>query len=280
MLLARGYSAEEIEARGYRSLPPDGRWKIASQCHNGNWSVLSGVPGFFVATNHDGEPFWTIAGAPGLLIPCRDPDGHIRAYRIRPDSQDGGKYRWLSSTDKPNGVGSGVHCHVTRPLTGELQSGTVWITEGEIKSDLAAERLRATLVSIPGVNSWNRALRDIATLLPNGGRIVAAFDADWRKNPTVHEALWSLCQTCNALGYETLTAQWDPKWKGLDDLLIAGMAPELKPITELPEPEWTMKWSTARILADAPAKMPGQAVRLRIIRERLATVLKDLFRLQ
>jgi hypothetical protein len=112
-------------------------------------------------------------------------------------------------------------------------------------------------------------------LLPAGGRVVVALDADWREKPQVHAALWGLAQACTALGYETKVALWDSAWKGLDDSLVGGHRPELHPLEKIPEPEWRLKVSS-QILADAPNRRQPAAMPLATaregIREQLAAV--------
>src|SRR2546421_13590 len=71
----RGFIDAEIQARGYRSLPLRGRAALAKACHNGHPDDLIAVPGFWTATGEGGCRYWSIAGSPGLLIPCRAPDG-------------------------------------------------------------------------------------------------------------------------------------------------------------------------------------------------------------
>jgi hypothetical protein len=266
-LRARGYRPEEVQARAYGGLRLQGR---AALCRRIRDQVsLAGVPGFFTKAGGDGEPYWTLTGSPGLLLPARSPGGLIRALRIRPDDpQGGGKYRWLSSDNKPGGTRSGAHCHVARPL-GDLQDGATWITEGEIKSDLSAERLGAVVLSFPGVDLWPLALSDLAELLPGGGRVVVALDADWRDNPAVHAALHALLLACPALGYRVDVALWDPARKGLDDLLTAGLRPELHTLAAVPAPPWRLKWSS-KVLTEPPARATAPAVPLTEMRARLA----------
>jgi hypothetical protein len=129
----------------------------------------------------------------------------------------------------------------------------VWIVEGEIKADLVALWLGAFVVSIPGVSSWSLALDDLAELLPNGGSVVVALDADWRKNAQVHTAAWSLAQACTALGYRTEVALWGVEHKGLDDLLVAGLSPLRTAVADMPPPTWAPKIS-ARVLAPRPPR--------------------------
>jgi hypothetical protein len=267
-LLARGYSDAEIELRDYRSLGLQGRARLAQEIQAAE--LLDGIPGFYIAGNERGT-YPTLAGSPGLLIPVRAPNKQVRGMRIRPDDAgEGGKYRWFSSADKLGGTASGSFCHVARPVLRQVEDPTIWITEGEIKADLSAERLGAVVVSIPGVDLWSRALADLAELLPNGGRVVVALDADWREKPRVHHALYSLLMACPGLGYETGAALWDlTSGKGLDNLLIAGHQPEILPPTAIPAPRWEMKL-TSRIVCELSMTLSSPpAIALEDLRRRL-----------
>jgi hypothetical protein len=251
-LLARGYSEKEIAECGYGSLPLQGRARLCREIMAADPLALDGVPGFYRRDGKGGD-YWTLAGSPGLLIPCRAPDGRIRGVRIRPDDPgEGGKYRWLSSKDRPGGCGSGVHCHVARPPV--VRDDRLWVVEGEIKADLSAARLAAVVVSIPGVDSWARVLFDVRDLLPPHGRVVVALDADWRVKLPVHQAAWNLTLALQALNFVTEFAQWNEKHKGLDDLMTAGLWPEVHhPQTVLPAPVWSQKMAS-RLLADVPPR--------------------------
>jgi hypothetical protein len=272
----RGYLREEIERRAYRTLPLQHRAYLAGQAHGGDASLLAGVPGFYLRTGSDGSAFWTLAGRPGLLIPCLDSWGRIRAFRVRPDEPgpDGAKYVWLSSKGRPGGTGSGTHCHVSRPLSGRLQDVAVWVTEGEIKADLASERLGAVLLSIPGVGLWSRCLPDLADLLPGGGRVVIAMDADWRDKPPVHTAAWRLCLASGLLGYEVKVASWHTAKKGLDNLLTAGLTPALRPPGDLPPPDWKGRVASV-ILAETTAPTAMEARTLEAVRKLLPALLAE-----
>jgi hypothetical protein len=154
----------------------------------------------------------------------------------------------------------------------------VWITEGEIKADLSAERLGAVVVSIPGVELWSRALPDLEELLPHGGRVVVALDADWREKPRVHNAFFNILLACTTLGYETEAALWDVRsGKGLDDLLINGDRPEIHPAAAIPAPRWEMKL-TSQMLSELPATTPEMTgVSLHDLRQKTPTAYAEKF---
>src|SRR5205823_5320190 len=174
-LTERGFSRDEILARGYASLRGgEDRGRVLSDVRRNNRDLsLDGVPGLY----RSGAGWHCLAGNAGLLIPVRGPRREIRGLRIRPDDPkklEEGKYRWLSSPGRKCGAGSGAHVHVARPR-GKVGDPALWVTEGELKADYASERLGAVVLSIPGVDLWARALPDIQTLLPTPGRVVVAM---------------------------------------------------------------------------------------------------------
>ncbi len=273
LLQQRGFSSEEITGRGYRTLPESGRARLVKQC-KANDTAPYGIPGFYRANGCYGQ-FWTLAGLTGILIPCLAPNGWIRGYQIRPtDPREGGKYRWLSSANRPGGTSSGVHCHVARPLSSAISDEAVWITEGIFKADLAAERLGTIVLSIPGVACWRQALPDLVELLPFGGEVVVAMDADWRANVAVQQAVWCLSQVCGAAGYSVEVAVWEPTHKGLDDLLTAGLRPQRTvPSTSL-APAWTPKVSSRRLAEmTATPRTTAGIITLAAMRARLPEML-------
>jgi len=240
----------------------------------------NGIPGLTLKTGDHGE-YWSLAGSPGLLIACRSPSRLIRGLRIRPDGpmaagKGGGKYRWFSSTDMPGGTASGAHCHVAIPAV-DTDPGTVWLTEGEFKAEIAADRLGVKVISIPGVGTWSRALADLTELLPDGGRVVVAMDADWATNPAVLAAVWGLVRASRALGYRAEVASWAEPFKGLDDALVAGVSPEVSTPDGLPDLEWKLKWQS-RILCPSPRRPTPRPITLAAMRARIEGEIRGLAR--
>jgi hypothetical protein len=216
-LLSRGFPAELVREKQYRTLPPRGRRKLAEEV--GASADLSGVPGFYW---DDKGP--CLAGPPGILVPFRDFGGRIVGLQVRRDRDLGkGKYVWLSSAGRPGGAPARAVLHVAgwRP-----RPARVWVTEGPLKADYCAWRLGEPFVAVPGVGLWRRAGVVPALLQAGVDRVVVAYDADWRQKRPVRRALRQLAGTLALAGFEVEVAVWRGA-KGLDDLLSAGGEPEL-----------------------------------------------------
>ncbi len=276
-LIRRGIAHERI-AGGYGTLPLKGRSSICRAMEAAGID-LAGIPGFTIKTGDHGD-YWTLAGSPGLLIACRPPSRLIRGLRIKPDGPTaagkGGKYRWFSSAEMPGGTASGAHCHVAIPAS-DSDPATIWVTEGEIKSEIAADRLGAKIISIPGVGIWPKALADVAELLPDGGRVVVAMDADWATNPAVLSAVWGLVRASRALGYRAEVASWANPFKGLDDALAGGVRPKVSTPDGLPDLDWKLKWQS-RILCPCPKRPTPRPITLAAMRARIGGEIRGLAR--
>ena len=229
----RQLTPDQIQRRGYRSMPTEGRARLVARLIEklGGAEELAGVPGFFVSRKGGAAGYWTLAGAEGLLVPMRAPQGRLAGFQIRnmaPQCKKGSRYTWLSSKpDKyPGGTGSGTVPHVARPA--ERTGARVWVTEGPLKADLSADRLGEVVVALPGVGVRAGLLETLREL--GAGEVVVAFDADKRHKPQVLKAEADLLAELKAAGLEVLVADWDETdGKGLDDLLLAGRAPALAP---------------------------------------------------
>lgn len=221
-LRQRGLSDAEILRRRYRTLPLDGRAALAkhlvAQC---GAEICAQIPGFYLEARND-RRWWTLAGAPGLLIPVRDIDGRIVALKVRADDPgEGSKYTYLSST-KYGGPGPGAQVHV--PLHSGPHGATVRVTEGEIKGDVATALSGVLTIAVPGVAVWRQALPVLQALQP--ARVLLSFDADWRQNPHVARALSQAAMALAEVGHTVVIEVWDAsQGKGIDDLFAAGYTP-------------------------------------------------------
>jgi uncharacterized protein DUF3854 len=215
-LRQRGLVDSEIHRQHYGTLPLKGRAALAQRIVN--WwgaDVCAQVPGFHRA-ERNGQRWWTLAGAAGLLIPVRNLDSHIVALKVRADAPgDGPKYTTVSSA-KHGGPSPGAQVHV--PLHEGPTGDTVRLTEGELKADVTTALSGQLTVSIPGVAMWRKALPVLQALRPQ--RVLLAFDADWRTNSHVAQALGHAAFALVTGGYVVQVEVWVPALgKGIDDLL-------------------------------------------------------------
>ena len=226
-LVTRGLAEAEITDRGYRTLPVKGRAAICR--HLLDSGELAGVPGFYVRQSATGT-WWTLAGPQGLVISVRDAHDRIVALRIRPDEPHGGKYIWLSSRGRRCGTACSAYCHIARPLR-PVTDPRIWLTEGELKADIASERLGAIVVSVPGVGSWRLALAVILELAEAGAEVVVAFDSDARTNMHVGACERELVAALHEAGREVYRADWPGEFNGLDDALADGAEVTVRPVS-------------------------------------------------
>jgi hypothetical protein len=184
--------------------------------------ALLGIPGFFQAQRGG----WVLGGKPGILIPVRDQEGRIQGLQVRVADHDaeGGRYRWLSSNEKPGGASSGVPMHVARPVGG-LRQELVWVTEGPLKADVSAHYLGATVLGVAGVVNWHDVPKFVQPLSRPGApaQVVVAYDADAQENAQVAESRKALVSALLAVHAIVSLAIWPmSQGKGLDDVLKSG----------------------------------------------------------
>jgi DNA primase len=224
-LRQRGLPDVAIVRCGYRTLPRDGRAALArrlvARCGP---DTCARVPGLWVDTQGT-RRWWTLAGAPGLLIPVRNIDNRIVALKVRADSAgEGPKYTYLSSR-MHNGPGPGAPVHVS--LHAFSLEVPVRLTEGELKADVATAFSGVLTIAVPGVTLWRQALPILAALQPT--QVLLAFDSDWRHNPYVARALAQATQALVEAGYTVGVETWNvSQGKGIDDVLAAGYTPTLQ----------------------------------------------------
>jgi len=82
-LRERGLTDERIERNQYRSMPVGESSRILLSSMLSNFHDLDGIPGFY----EDKRGGWTLAGAPGILVPYRNCDGLIQGLQIRCDNE-------------------------------------------------------------------------------------------------------------------------------------------------------------------------------------------------
>jgi hypothetical protein len=223
-LRRRGFCDEQIDRRGYRSLPVRGRARLARDLRERFGDAILSVPGFVVKEGRGGQHYITVAGAGGLVIPVRDSAGRIAALIARRDDGDNGpRYSYLSSA-KFSGPGPGTPAHF--PLGMTAPCATVRITEGALKADIAFALSGLPTVGAASASNWRPALDALAAL--GCATVRLAFDADTRENAHVARALADCAQAATAAGLAVELELWDKQdGKGIDDLLAGGKAPEV-----------------------------------------------------
>ena len=221
-LRGRGLSDEEIDRRGYRTLPVHGRARLARDLRERLGDKLLTVPGFVAqAGREDGKPYLTIAGAAGLLVPVRDQAGRIvaicRAATATPGAGNTPTCRVQTWRPRP-GRAADVPLGIVAPAE------TVRLTEGALKADVAA-----ALSGLPTIGAAGLAGCRPSTCSGLGCKTVRlAFDADALDNAHVARALVGLLEAAAAAGLAVEMERWDKAdGKGIDDLLAAGKTPDV-----------------------------------------------------
>lgn len=214
-LQKRGLSLPTIQQHRFKSIIPHDFNRATKELYEKYGDDLFRVPGFFP----------TDAGAAvnltdnGILIPVRDLDGSIISIKIRKDgTQFGNRYISLSSKKK-NGPGASATVHV--PLNKfQRPVSCVWATEGELKCEVATEKLKTLCISMPGVAAW-RQIFPVAEQL-GAKEIIIALDRDMETKPQVARSAAAFTAAALARVRLVKIAVWDNAHKGIDDALQAG----------------------------------------------------------
>jgi hypothetical protein len=217
-LRQRGLPDELIQQR-YRSVPRENveRWSICRQLVREGYD-LDRVPGFYVRESRSGGLYWDFScyGA-GIFIPMIGVSGLIQGFKIRIDAAGKKRYRTFSSAGLPSGASPGAPVHVSIPIGG-ASFERVWVTEGELKADVAAHLLSRVFISVPGVTVW----REVKEVLHAFGahEAVIAFDADQATNRDVENAKDGLAADL-APNFRVFDCRWDGHMgKGIDEALV------------------------------------------------------------
>ncbi len=213
-LMARGLSESEIERNGYRSTPTkDDGDRIAREMSS---IGLEGVPGFF---KRGGEWHMRDYGA-GFFVPVRDEHLRIVGLQIRRDEGEP-RYIWFSSSNYPHGTPSSSPVHYARPHL-LCDASEVILTEGGLKADVASYLLDAPIIAGGGVHNFGQNFAEnTKAKFPNLQTILIAFDSDYRTKPQVKTALEKLMRNLSGVGFRVKVRTWPPRYKGIDDYLLA-----------------------------------------------------------
>ncbi|MFC4812785.1 hypothetical protein [Paenibacillus sp. GCM10023250] len=155
--------------------------------------------------------------------------------------KQGQRYWWWSSGSKDNGasIGDPLPAHLALPSpclkywkVGDtadtiVDCSEVWVTEGALKADKAADGLVKPVFGIPGAGAFSLLLEPLKAL--GCKHIIFAYDADV---VTTKEVEMALGQCVEYFAKETemqlSLAMWDISLgKGIDDLLDHGYLPQV-----------------------------------------------------
>ena len=220
-LLARGLSSEDINRLGYRTTPAVRAPKIVTQLLE-RGCELQGVPGFY-CDEDNGRWKLDIRGS-GIMLPDRNSQGQIEAIQIRLDKVHKSKFNNLTSVDRYYGTSATCCPHF---VGFSDDTDVVFLTEGVMKSDIAHYLSRElgcprAFVGLTGVGNINQFLRALQELQELGiWKIKVAFDMDAISNENVRAARNRVLETGCDAGFEMTPMSWDPRYKGIDDLLLS-----------------------------------------------------------
>lgn len=216
-LRGRGLTDEEIALRGYKSIRTcsEERQTISRLlARTFGQDVIADVPGF-LEMGH-GTGLWTFGGARGFLIPSRDVQGRILGMQIRGDAL---RYSWLSSA-KWKGPQAYAIAHV--PVMRGKPDGTVVLTEGPLKGDIATALTGRLHVAVPGVSHYRNALSAIRGLGATKIQIAFDIDASEQTRKRIERIREEAARDFLAEGYQVEILTWDRGiGKGVDDLAHA-----------------------------------------------------------
>jgi hypothetical protein len=236
-LLERGLTPALIEANWYKDTPTTDESDALAEslAHLG----LEGVAGFFFMRGA-----WRLRWCrpAGFFVPYRDFDGRIRGMMWRFDEPVGkAKYRWLSSDPEdvddrgnvkfPMGASSHAPLNFARP---DLISTSpdIWLTEGSLKSEVAAHLLNVPFIAAGGVSQWGSDFGERFKQRFPEHRAVIAFDRDWhtgrdgKPNPQVKRSLERLMSQLDVARVRYIIRSWSRPEKGIDDLALALSQPK------------------------------------------------------
>ena len=194
-LLLRGLTLNEVrqmEERGFLSTDEENSVAIARKLLKKGFR-LDGVPGFFI--NRDGD--WEAAfyrKNNGYLCPVRDGKERIIGFQIRLDVPlKERKYLWFTSSGLERGTSSGSPAG----MFGKIKDGTVYVTEGILKAEIAWMCTGNPYIGVPGVSN-HKGLETVLRKLKEQGlkRVYECYDMDKMMELSCKHDEKSACRQC------------------------------------------------------------------------------------
>ena len=268
MLLARGFTPEQIDACGYKTFPSAEHVDFHSICNllRRDGCVLEGVPGFYIEAFGSYKGQWSfVRSTKGIMIPYRNENNKIEGLQIRKDDDlrvvkdDGNlesKCGWFSSKNFNHGCAAEGFINYSCDYRYDEQTknwlpvhdGTALLTEGGMKGDLTHYLLPGNMlvVSVPGVQNLKKLESTLKRLYELGVRdIIHCYDMDYLVKPDVAKAMEKTKTLILQSGIRYHFKAWQSKivvqnkeydLKGIDDYLAyiqKGILPKIKKQEEL-----------------------------------------------
>lgn len=236
-LNGRGITDHEIRLYGYFTMPQEDILPRLVKELSGKGlqeGDLIGVPGFYREVSGGRL---RMAAAEGIAIPIIDEERRIRAIQVRLRGRvaKGARYKFFSSrfTEKERcrdqfekGCGPESTVGIAYPYELDNLNSMLCITEGMFKAEKFAQRFRAIGLTVQGVTNTKGVVPMLSRLKERfswqtNPVIILAFDMDMWENRQVFKAAKKLVRSVEEEGWTVMAAQWDPQFKGLDDVIIA-----------------------------------------------------------
>jgi len=240
-LLRRGLSEKEIATLDYKSYRLKDIASVMSSVKSKGCKT-EGLAGAF--KGNDGNTLFVSSDKPSYLIWAKDLYGNICGAQIntKPRKTDEPsptpvkegkkkkKYIWLSSASFEGGWAqkSIPHFAVNRsydwrsgectPLLGEK----VYLIEGLLKGDICHIKTGKNFICLAGVMQYDALKKALATLKQEGVKeVIICWDMDYKTNQGVGESLKKAAMIIKESGFSVKQLEWDERFKGLDDYIVA-----------------------------------------------------------
>lgn len=230
----RGLSDEDIKVGMYKTIPTmnlDELAKLSLQGIKFNFSSRVGIPGFYDLTK---DPKVVTRKNSGFFCPVMTKDGQISMLQIRYDNlpptasekekENFKKYTCYASTEEKTGCGtSGVeNIHYSFWLDPDDPPKVIYLTEGELKANIAMALSKKPFIALIGVNNTSQLLEELKYLKKVGVETIClAVDMDYRDKKEVARAMDKIKGIIKESGLKLVVCSWNSEYKGIDDALFA-----------------------------------------------------------
>lgn len=213
----RDLTDAEIDRYIIAPIPPNfsNRLFTALQTEGIVASDMFGVPGIY--RQEDGSPGVRYYPNSEFGIIAYDTDGLRRGIQIRKKPGDAFRYLWLSSKSQEFGCPSGTPFNFL-PAAGTRTFMPLAITEGFFKG-IALAHLGLRTLALPSVNCTRGIDKLVETQRVK--TMILAFDMDKSEKQEVAKCTYELATRLHNAGLKVHIAEWDAKYKGIDDCIHA-----------------------------------------------------------